>query len=206
MEICPSKIVGVGLNYRAHAKEMGKPLPSEPLIFLKPPSALVGNGEAIVRPNGYARVDFEGELGIVIGKKCRRISRHQALDYVAGYTCVNDVTVRELQTRDVQYTRAKGFDSFCPVGPVIATSLNPVNLAIQTRVNGIVRQGGSSADLIFDVPTLIEFISGVMTLQPGDLIASGTPPGVGPLFPGDVVEVEIEGIGVLRNPVVAADD
>jgi 2-keto-4-pentenoate hydratase/2-oxohepta-3-ene-1,7-dioic acid hydratase in catechol pathway len=200
----PSKVVGVGLNYRAHAAEMGKAIPDEPLLFLKPPSALIGPGEAIALPPGYQRIDFEGELGIVIGTRARRVEKEQALDVVAGYTCVNDVTVRDLQVKDVQYTRAKGFDSFCPNGPRVAAGLDPSDLTIETRVNGEVRQRSSTSDMIFDVPAIVAFVSGVMTLEPGDLITTGTPPGVGPLAPGDRVEIEIEGIGVLENPVRAA--
>lgn len=198
----PTKILGVGLNYRAHAAEMKKALPDEPLFFLKPPSALIGPGDAIVRPRGYQRMDFEGELAIVIGRRCRRVSRAEALDVVAGYTCLNDVTVRDLQVKDVQYTRAKGFDSFCPVGPRVATGLDPSRLRIVTRVNGAVRQDSTTSDMIFDVSTLIAYASRVMTLEAGDLITTGTPPGVGPLVAGDVVEIEIEGIGVLSNPVI----
>jgi 2-keto-4-pentenoate hydratase/2-oxohepta-3-ene-1,7-dioic acid hydratase in catechol pathway len=199
----PSKVVGIGLNYRAHAEEMKKPLPDEPLLFLKPPSAIIGPDQAIVRPPGYARVDYEGELGVVIGKRARRVSVENALDFVAGYTCCNDVTVRDLQKKDVQYTRAKGFDSFCPIGPRVVAGLDPRNLRIVTRLNGEVRQASSTSDLIFDVPAIIAFVSNVMTLEEGDVISTGTPPGVGNLEPGDVVEVEIEGIGVLRNPVIA---
>ena len=198
----PTKIVGVGLNYRAHAAEMGKPLPDEPLLFLKPPSALIGPDEPIVRPPGYARVDYEGELGVVIGRRARRVAREQALDHVAGYTCVNDVTVRDLQKKDVQYTRAKGFDGFCPVGPRVVAGLDPGRLRIETRVNGQTRQSSSTSDLIFSVPELVAFISGVMTLEEGDIISTGTPPGVGNLEPGDLIEIEIEGIGILRNPVI----
>lgn len=198
----PSKIVGVGLNYRAHAAEMKKQLPEEPLLFLKPPSALIGPGEAIVRPSGYERVDYEGELCVVIGKRARRVPRERALDHVAGYTCLNDVTVRDLQKKDVQYTRAKGFDTFSPCGPRVVAGLDPGHLTIQTRLNGVTRQSSSTSDLIFDVPALIAFISRVMTLEEGDLISTGTPPGVGNLTPGDLVEIEIEGIGVLSNPVV----
>jgi 2-keto-4-pentenoate hydratase/2-oxohepta-3-ene-1,7-dioic acid hydratase in catechol pathway len=199
----PTKIVGVGLNYRAHALEMGKPLPSEPLLFLKPPSAVIGSGAPIVRPRGYRRVDYEGELAVVIGRRARGVSAAAALDHVAGYTCALDITVRDLQERDVQYTRAKGFDTFCPLGPVLARGLDPSRLRLCTRLNGELRQDSSTEDMIFTVPELIAFISGVMTLVPGDVISTGTPPGVGPIVPGDWVEVEIEGIGVLRNPVVA---
>jgi len=198
----PTKIVGVGLNYRAHAREMGKPLPGEPLLFLKPPSAVIGSGTPIVRPRGYERVDFEGELGVVIGRRARAVSAAAALDYVAGYTCALDITVRDLQQRDVQYTRAKGFDTFCPLGPVVAPGLDPGRLRIRTRLNGELRQDSSTEDLIFSVPELVAFISGVMTLLPGDVISTGTPPGVGPIRPGDLIEVEIDGIGVLKNPVV----
>jgi 2-keto-4-pentenoate hydratase/2-oxohepta-3-ene-1,7-dioic acid hydratase in catechol pathway len=201
----PSKIVGVGLNYRAHALEMGKPLPPEPLLFMKPPSALIGPGDPIVRPAGYERVDYEGELAIVMGRRARHVSREKALDYVRGYTCLNDVTVRDLQKKDIQYTRAKGFDSFSPAGPRIAEGLDPSRLAITTRLNGVTKQNSTTADLIFDVPALIAFISRVMTLEEGDYITTGTPPGVGNLTPGDVVEIEIEGIGVLSNPVVAEE-
>ncbi len=200
----PSKIVAVGLNYRAHAQEMGKALPEEPLLFLKAPSGIVENGTPIERPRGYERTDFEGELGVVIGRTARRLREEEALDYVFGYTIVNDVTVRDLQKKDVQYTRAKGFDTFCPIGPRIVSGLDPTNLKLQTRLNGAVKQDSSTHDLIFSVPKLIAFISSVMTLLPGDIISTGTPPGVGPIAPGDVVEIEIEGIGVLRNPVVEA--
>jgi 2-keto-4-pentenoate hydratase/2-oxohepta-3-ene-1,7-dioic acid hydratase in catechol pathway len=198
----PSKIVGIGLNYRAHAAEMKKPLPDEPLLFLKPPSALIAPGQPIVRPSGYERVDYEGELAVVIGKRASRVPVERALDHVRGYTVLNDVTVRDLQKKDVQYTRAKGFDSFCPVGPRVAEGLDPSHLRLVTRVNGVVRQDGNTSDLIFGVPELIAFVSRVMTLEEGDLITTGTPPGVGNLVPGDVVAIEIEGIGVLENPVV----
>ena len=199
----PSKIIGIGQNYRAHAIEMGKGLPEEPLMFLKPPSALILDGAPIERPAGYERVDYEGELGVVIGKRAHRVAREQALDFVRGFVCVNDVTVRDLQKKDGQWTRAKGFDTFCPVGPKIASGLDPSNLRITTRVNGVVKQDSSTSDLIFDVPTLIAFCSRHMTLEEGDIISTGTPSGVGNLAVGDVVEVEIQGIGVLRNPVIA---
>jgi 2-keto-4-pentenoate hydratase/2-oxohepta-3-ene-1,7-dioic acid hydratase in catechol pathway len=203
IHLVPSKVVGIGVNYRAHAQEMGKPLPAEPLMFLKPVSALIGDGEAIHRPPGFARVDHEGELGVVIGRRARRVPREQALDVVLGLTCVNDVTVRELQQRDGQWARAKGFDTFCPLGPRIVAGLDPSDLRIVTRVNGVVRQDSRTSDLIFDVPALIAFVTEHMTLEPGDVISTGTPAGVANLDPGDVVEVELEGVGVLRNPVVA---
>lgn len=201
--VLPSKIVGIGLNYRAHAEEMKKKLPEEPLMFLKPSTAVLDPGQPIVRPAGYERVDYEGELAVVFGRRARRVSARDALDYVAGYTCLNDVTVRDLQVKDVQYTRAKGFDSFAPLGPCLARGLDPSDLAIVTRVDGEVRQRSSTSDLIFSVPALIEAVTRVMTMLPGDIISTGTPPGVGQVVPGSTVEIEIAGIGVLRNPVVA---
>jgi len=198
----PSKIIGIGQNYRAHAKEMGKGIPDEPLMFLKPPSAIILDGAPIWRPEGYERVDFEGELGVVIKQRTRGISREDALDAVLGYTCVNDVTVRDLQKKDGQWARAKGFDTFCPIGPRVVAGLDPRDLHIVTRVNGNVRQDSSTSDMIFDVATLIAFCSKHMTLEPGDVISTGTPAGVGNLDPGDLVEIDIEGIGTLSNPVI----
>lgn len=203
LDLVPSKIIGIGLNYRAHAIEMGKGLPEEPLMFLKPHSAVIAGGEPIERPAGYDRVDYEGELGVVIGQRARRVSRERALDFVMGFVCVNDVTVRDLQKRDIQYSRAKGFDTFCPIGPRIVAGLDPRNLKLTTRINGVVKQDSSTSDLIFDVPALIAFVSAHMTLEVGDVISTGTPSGVGNLTPGDEVEIEIEGIGILRNPVIA---
>jgi 2-keto-4-pentenoate hydratase/2-oxohepta-3-ene-1,7-dioic acid hydratase in catechol pathway len=199
----PSKIVGIGRNYAAHAREMGNAPPlEEPLIFLKPPSAVIAPGDAIVLPGISNRVDHEAELGVVIGQTARNLPEGEdPLVYVLGYTCVNDVSARDLQKKDVQFTRAKGFDTFCPMGPWIETELDPANAVVTGRVNGIVRQQASTSDLIFSVRHLIRFIAGVMTLLPGDLIATGTPAGVGPLADGDVVEVEVAGVGVLRNPV-----
>ena len=202
IDLVPSKIIGIGQNYRAHAAEMGKGIPEEPLMFMKPRSAMISEGTAIERPGGYDRVDYEGELGVVIGTRAHRVTREAALDYVLGFTCVNDVTVRDLQKKDVQFTRAKGFDTFCPIGPRIVAGLDPTNLRIQTRVNGVVKQDSSTSDMIFDVATLIAFCSEHMTLEVGDVISTGTPAGVGNLTPGDVVEIEIEGIGVLKNPVI----
>lgn len=204
IDLAPSKIVAVGQNYRLHAQEMGKAIPVEPLLFFKPPSALLAHEGAIERPDGFARVDHEVELGVVIGKRARRVRREDALDHVLGYTCVNDVTVRELQQRDGQWARAKGFDTFCPVGPRIVSGLDPADLVIRARVNGVVKQDSRTSDMIFDVPALIAFISTYMTLEPGDLLSTGTPAGVGNLAVGDVVELEIEGVGVLRNRVVDA--
>jgi 2-keto-4-pentenoate hydratase/2-oxohepta-3-ene-1,7-dioic acid hydratase in catechol pathway len=203
IDLVPSKIIGIGLNYRKHAAEMNKGLPEEPLMFLKPPSAMIASGEAIERPSGWKRVDYEAELGVVIAQRTRRISRERALEAVLGFVCVNDVTVRDLQVKDVQYTRAKGFDTFCPIGPRIVAGLDPSKLAIKTRVNGVVKQDSSTSDLIFDVPTLIAFCSNYMTLEAGDVISTGTPSGVGNLSPGDEVEIEIEGIGVLKSSVIA---
>jgi len=202
-DLAPSKIIGIGVNYRAHAVEMGKGLPEEPLMFLKPRSAMIADGDAIERPAGYERVDYEGELGVVIGARTRGISRERALEAVLGFVCVNDVTVRDLQKRDGQWARAKGFDTFCPIGPRIVAGLDPSKLRITTRVNGEVRQDSSTSDLIFDVPALIAFTSAHMTLEPGDVISTGTPSGVGNLTPGDTVTVEIEGIGALTNKVIA---
>jgi len=196
----PSKIVCVGLNYTEHARELKMAHPAEPVLFLKPPSAILGPGGQIVYPPSSRQVDYEGELAVVVGKRCKNISAEEAEKYILGYTCFNDVTARDLQRKDVQWTRAKSFDTFAPFGPWIA-KIDPSNANIETRVNGAVKQKSNTSDLIFDISRLVEFISHVMTLEPGDLIATGTPPGVGPLQKGDVVEVEIEGIGILRNSV-----
>ena len=202
--VTPSKIVAVGLNYRDHAKEMGKVLPDEPLIFLKPPSATIGPGDRIVLPPGHGRVDHEAEVGIVIRRETRKVRSADAADYVLGLTCVNDVTDRDLQKKDVQYTRAKGFDTFAPIGPAIAVGLDGRALAIGSTVNGEIRQASNTREMIFPLDTLVEFVSHVMTLHPGDVIATGTPPGVGPLAAGDRVVIAVEGIGELGNDVVAA--
>lgn len=196
----PSKIICIGLNYREHANELKMKLPDEPIIFLKPPSAVLDPGKEIIYPKSSVRVDYEGELGVVIGKRCKNVAAKDYADYVLGYTCFNDVTARDLQQKDGQWTRAKSFDTFAPFGPAIAR-IDPLNADIQTHVNGETKQKSNTSDLIFDVPKLIEFVSGVMTLLPGDVIATGTPPGVGQLQKGDIVEVEIEGIGVLKNSV-----
>ena len=197
----PSKIVAVGRNYRAHAAEMNAELPSEPLLFLKPPSAVIGPGETILLPSMSSRVDYEAELAVVIGRRAKDVPWNTALTYIFGCTAANDVTARDLQRTDGQWTRAKGFDTFCPIGPWIVTNLDTASVAVRARVNGEVRQDGRTRDLIFDVPYLVSYISKVMTLEPGDVILTGTPAGVGPLDAGDVVEVEIDGVGVLRNPV-----
>jgi 2-keto-4-pentenoate hydratase/2-oxohepta-3-ene-1,7-dioic acid hydratase in catechol pathway len=198
----PTKILAVGLNYRTHAAEAGYDVPSEPLVFSKPPSSVIGPLEPIVYPDLSQHVDYEGELAAVMGRLARNVPAERAHDFILGYTCANDVTARDLQRPDNQWTRAKGFDTFSPLGPCIATGLDTAHLAIQTRVNREIRQSGSTADMVFSVAELIAYISQVMTLEPGDVILTGTPGGVGPLQPGDVVEVEIEGIGTLRNPVV----
>ena len=202
----PGKIVAVGRNYTEHATELGSAVPKQPLLFLKPPSAVIGDGDAIVLPPESAQVEHEGEIGVIIGRLLRRASPAQARAAIAGITCVNDVTARDLQQRDEQWTRAKGFDTFCPVGPRVVP-LDPARLEeleVRCRVNGAVRQHGRARDMVFAIPALVAYISQVMTLEPGDLVATGTPAGVGPLKPGDVVEVEIAEVGVLRNPVVAA--
>ena len=201
----PSKIVCLGRNYREHAAELGNEPPREPLLFLKPPSAVIGPEEVIVYPGISKRVDYEGELAVVIGRRCRDLRPDEdPLGYVFGYTCLNDVTARDLQQADGQWSRAKGFDTFCPLGPVIATGLDPANLIVETYVNGERRQRGSLREMIFPLDAIIRFIAAVMTLEPGDVISTGTPAGVGPLRVDDLVEVAIEGIGRLRNRVVAA--
>ncbi len=202
--VAPSKIVCVGRNYSEHAAELGNPMPSEPLLFLKAPSAIIGDGDLIELPELSQRVEHEGELGVVIGRRCSRVADDEdPLSYVLGYTCLNDVTARDLQRKDVQFTRGKSFDTFCPVGPHIVTGLDPTDLKVETRVNGQVRQSGRTSALAFPVTHLIRYISRAMTLEPGDLIATGTPAGVGPLLDGDVCEVEVEGVGTLRNNVRA---
>jgi 2-keto-4-pentenoate hydratase/2-oxohepta-3-ene-1,7-dioic acid hydratase in catechol pathway len=199
--VVPSKIVAIGLNYRDHAAEMGKPLPPEPLMFLKPSTAVIGPEEEIVLPPGAGRVDHEAELGVVIGRRARRVQAASALGYVLGLTCVNDVTARDLQRKDVQYTRAKGFDTFAPVGPCVVLGLDPSALDVECWVNDARRQSSNTRQLIFSVQDIIAFASGVMTLLPGDVIATGTPSGVGPLVDGDRVAVKVQGIGELRNTV-----
>jgi len=201
----PGKIVGVGRNYRDHASELGNTVPATPLLFLKPSTAVIGDGAAIALPSDSTQIDFEGEIGVVIGSRLRRATEQQVRAGIAGITCVNDVTARDFQRTDEQWTRAKGFDTFCPVGPrVVPVDPNRYgDLEVKCRVNGTERQHGRARDMVFSIPFLVGFISQVMTLEPGDLIATGTPAGVGPLHAGDVVEVEIPGVGVLRNPVVA---
>jgi 2-keto-4-pentenoate hydratase/2-oxohepta-3-ene-1,7-dioic acid hydratase in catechol pathway len=198
----PSKIIAIGLNYRSHAEELKMKLPEEPLIFMKPSTSVIGHGENIIYPSMSRQIDYEGELGVVIGKKCRFVSPDDSRMYILGYTCFNDVTARDLQKKDGQFTRSKGFDSFAPMGPFIETDLDPENVNIETFLNGEKKQAGSTRDLIFPVNYLVSFISRIMTLYPGDIIATGTPGGIGPMRVGDTVEVRIEGIGILKNTVV----
>ena len=200
--VVPSKIVCVGRNYLEHAAELGNKLPDEPLLFLKAPSSLIGSGDKIVLPPASQQVEHEGELGVVIGRVASKLSSSDdPLSYVFGYTCVNDVTARDLQRKDVQFTRGKSFDTFCPVGPWIETEIDPRSVVVETRVNGEVKQKGNTADMAFPVAFLIRYISEIMTLYPGDLIATGTPAGVSRMKHGDTVEVEVAGIGVLKNEV-----
>jgi 2-keto-4-pentenoate hydratase/2-oxohepta-3-ene-1,7-dioic acid hydratase in catechol pathway len=200
--VLPSKVVCVGRNYAAHAAEFGHEMPKEPMIFLKPPSSVIGPGESIVLPKYSQRVEHEAELGLVIGKTCARLKDDEdPLSYLLGYTCINDVTARDLQKSDVQFTRAKGFDTFCPVGPHIETELDPHDVLVEAHVNGTQKQSGSTSLMAFPVAFLVRWISRMMTLVPGDLIATGTPAGVGALVAGDTVEVSVAGIGMLRNPV-----
>ena len=198
----PTKIVCVGINYKTHAREMGHELPAEPLIFLKPPTSMNAPSGEIRLPPGVGRVDFEGELAVVMGRRAHRIPPEDVLSHILGYTCANDVTARDLQKVDGQWTRAKGFDGFCPLGPWVETDIDPEDLLLETRVNGELRQSAHTSDMIFDIPTLISFISHVMTLLPGDIVLTGTPSGIGELHSGDTVEVRIEGIGSLSNRVV----
>ncbi len=202
----PSKVICVGLNYREHARELDLPIPDIPVLFLKPPSAIIGHNGKIVYPDSTKKVDYEAELAVVIGKRCKNIRAADAGSVIFGYTCFNDVTARDLQKSDGQWTRSKSFDTFAPLGPYIAgPETNTGSLTIRSRVNGEIRQDSSTSDFIFTVPQIIEFVSGIMTLEKWDVIATGTPPGVGELSVGDDVEVEIENIGTLKNSVVAHD-
>lgn len=202
--VVPGKLVAVGLNYKKHAEEVNKPLPEEPMIFMVSPTAVIGPDEPIRLVNPEHKNEHEGELAIVIGKRASKVSAAEALDYIFGYTCANDISDRNLQRKDVQYTRAKSFDTYKPLGPVIATDIDPDHAPIRVRVNGEIRQDSNTNDMIFSTTDIISFVSQVMTLEPGDVIITGTPSGVSPLKDGDVVEVEIEGIGSLRNPVTVA--
>ncbi|MDB4900676.1 MAG: fumarylacetoacetate hydrolase [Gemmatimonadetes bacterium] len=199
----PSKIVCVGRNYAAHAAELGNDVPTEPLIFLKPPSSLIATGESIRLPTVSNRVEYEGEIGIVVGKRLRRASPGDARGAIRGVVAANDVTARDLQKSDSQWTRAKGFDTFCAVGEMGAAPADVSTLTVETRVNGTVRQRGRATEMAFDLPTILSYISHVMTLEPGDLVLTGTPEGVGTLAPGDVVEVEIAGVSRVSNPVIS---
>ena len=203
--VSPSKIVCVGRNYAEHARELGNSVPTEPLIFLKPPSSLNADGASVVHPKNSQMVSYEGELGVVIGRRARNVSAEEALDYVAGYTLVNDFTARDLQKKDGQWTRGKGFDTFCPVGPwwTPKEEIDLHGLRVQTRVNGELKQDAPVTDMIFDVGAILQFVTAFMTLEPGDLIATGTPPGVGVVAVGDTVQVEIPGLGILENSLVA---
>jgi 2-keto-4-pentenoate hydratase/2-oxohepta-3-ene-1,7-dioic acid hydratase in catechol pathway len=199
----PTKVVCVARNYRAHADELGNETPAEPLVFIKPPSAVIGPGAAIVRPRGVGVVHHEAELGVVIGRRCRRVTAAYARSFGTGMVCVNDVTAREVQKREGHFTRAKGYDTFCPIGPWIEEGpVDTANVNIRCRVSGQLRQAGHSRDMLTEVWELVAFISTIMTLEPGDVVATGTPAGVGPLVSGDVVEVEIDGVGTLTNTVV----
>ena len=198
----PTKIICVGTNYGAHARELGMKIPGEPLIFLKPPSSIIYDSQDIIYPRAAERLDYEAELAVVIGKKASRIKGKDAPKYILGYTCLNDVTARDLQKKDGQWTRSKSFDTFCPIGPVIVTDLDPADVKVESYLNGELKQSSSTGDLIFPVNSLVSFISGIMTLMPGDIISTGTPEGVGPMHPGDVIEIKIKGIGSLKNKVV----
>jgi 2-keto-4-pentenoate hydratase/2-oxohepta-3-ene-1,7-dioic acid hydratase in catechol pathway len=202
--VSPAIIVAIGLNYKDHAAEMKKALPAEPLVFLKPPSSVVGPDEPIRAPAWAGRIDHEAEMAIVIGRTASRVSAADAMHYVLGVTCLNDVTARELQTRDVQYSRAKGFDTFAPIGPCIAVGLDPSALDVEGWVNDVRRQRSNTDQLIFPVPALVEHVTRFMTLRPGDIITTGTPSGIGPLVPGDRVMVKVAGVGALGNPVIAS--
>jgi 2-keto-4-pentenoate hydratase/2-oxohepta-3-ene-1,7-dioic acid hydratase in catechol pathway len=199
VSIIPSKIVCVGLNYTDHAKELDMDIPEEPIICIKPSTAVIGHCDDIIYPNSSSQVDYEAELGVVISKETHHVRAEDALDYIGGYTVINDVTARDLQRKDIQWTRAKSFDTFAPVGPCIETELDPMNQNISLRINSKLKQNSNTKNMIFDVYELIEFISDIMTLKAGDIISTGTPPGVGPMNIGDTVEGEVEGIGVLKN-------
>jgi 2-keto-4-pentenoate hydratase/2-oxohepta-3-ene-1,7-dioic acid hydratase in catechol pathway len=202
----PSKVIGIGSNYRAHALEMGKPIPAVPKIFLMPSTAVADPEQVVEIPPLTTRLDHEAELAVVIGRRCHRVPAERALDVVLGYTAANDLTCRDFQVADKVFSRAKGFDGFLPLGPTLVTELDPSDLRVRCRVDGALRQDGRTSDMIFDVAALVSFVSHVMTLLPGDVISTGTPSGVGPLVDGQVVEVEIEGIGVLRNGLRNRDD
>lgn len=197
--VLPTKIIAVGVNYKEHAKEMGHVLPENPLLFLKPPSSVIGHEEIIRYPKTSSRVDYEAELAVVIKKKTKNILPETVKDVILGYTCFNDVTARDLQKKDGQWTRAKSFDTFSAIGPWIVTDLEPSELVVESYLNGELKQSGKTNDMIFDIPHIVSFISSIMTLEPGDIISTGTPVGIGPMQPGDMIDIRIEGIGILRN-------
>ena len=203
MPLRPSKIIGIGRNYVEHARELGNEMPAVPILFFKPPTALIGPGETILLPDVSQRVEFEAEIGVVIGRRIRNADPNAAERAIGGFTCINDVTCRDLQKVDGQWGRAKGFDTFCPVGPRVVSGLDWRGLEVRCRVNGAERQNAKATDMQFSIPELVSFVSGIMTLEPGDLIATGTPAGTAPLHHGDVVEVEVSGVGILSNPVRA---
>ena len=204
-DVKPTKVIALGLNYRDHAEEFNMPIPREPIIFMKPSTAVIRDGSAIIYPRGAARVDYEAELAIVIGKTARNVPAERAAEFILGFTCLNDVTERVMQGRDGQWTRAKGFDTFCPIGPVITDEIDPGAVDVRAYLNGELKQSSNTKNLIFGVPRIVEFVTSVMTLLPGDIIATGTPSGVGPMLPGDEIVIEISGIGRLRNVVSAAE-
>jgi 2-keto-4-pentenoate hydratase/2-oxohepta-3-ene-1,7-dioic acid hydratase in catechol pathway len=204
-DVKPSKVIALGLNYRDHAEELKMPIPQEPIIFMKPSTAVIRDGGAIIYPRGAIRVDYEAELAIVIGKTARNVPAERAAEFILGFTCLNDVTERVMQGRDGQWTRAKGFDTFCPIGPVITDEIDPGAVDVRAYLNGELKQSSNTKNLIFGVPRIVEFVTSVMTLLPGDIIATGTPSGVGPMLPGDEIVIEISGIGRLRNVVSASE-
>jgi len=204
--VFPTKVVAIGLNYKDHASELGEELPDEPKLFIKPSTSVIGHDDNIIYPTMSKRVDYEAELAAIVGKKAHKVSVENAKDYILGYTCLNDVTARDLQQKDGQWTRSKSFDTFCPIGPVIETEIDPNNIDIYSRVNGVVKQSSNTKNFIFPMFELFSFISHIMTLLPGDIITTGTPSGIGSMKPGDTIEIEVKGIGVLRNKVVIVED
>lgn len=203
--VYPSKIIAVGLNYRDHAEEFNQSIPDEPILFMKPPTSVIGHGDSIIYPDSSGRVDFEAEIAAVVKKRAFKIKEENAQNYILGYTCLNDVTARDLQKKDGQWTRSKSFNTFCPIGPVIETEIDPNRVNIFSRLNGEVKQSSNTMNFIFPLFQLFSFVSNIMTLLPGDVITTGTPSGVGPMKPGDIIEIEVEGIGVLQNRVISDD-
>ena len=201
--VYPSKVVAVGLNYRDHAEEMGKPIPDEPILFMKPSTAVIGPEAPIVHPTACTRMDYEAEIALVVKRKAYRIEENDARSYILGYTCLNDVTARDLQSKDGQWTRSKSFNTFCPIGPVVETELDPHGVKVEARLNGETKQLSNTSNFIFPIFRLFSFVSHIMALLPGDIISTGTPSGIGAMKPGDTVEIEVEGIGLLRNPVIS---